>query len=165
MIQYVSRIIFILLFSLQVTYSNNATVNDELKIEMYRLPTIEESLRSQPFSVDNLKLALRHYSIQCPEVVLAQAILETGNFTSVIFLEQNNLFGMKHPRLRDTVSCGSDRDHAMYDHWLDSVIDYKLWQDYRLPEVESYYAFLKDRGYAEDVLYFRKLKEIIKQIS
>ena len=39
-------------------------------------------------------------NIQHPEVVLRQARIESGNFKSRVFLENNNMFGMKIPYKR-----------------------------------------------------------------
>ena len=38
--------------------------------------------------------ALLYYDIKYPDIVYAQAILETGWFTSRLYLENNNLFGL-----------------------------------------------------------------------
>ena len=44
-----------------------------------------------------------------PDIVFAQAILETGEFTSEIFHLNRNLFGMKFPRIRKTTSLGKSK--------------------------------------------------------
>jgi hypothetical protein len=62
-------------------------------------------------------------------VVLAQAKWESAHFKSKVFQENNNLFGMKLARQRNTTAVGENRGHAKYDNWQDSVKDYKLWQD------------------------------------
>ena len=83
-----------------------------------------------PFSESNLLAELKKQGVNFPDVALAQAKLETGHFKSDVFKENNNLFGMKHPSVRKTVSLGSNRGHAKYATWQDSVKDYKLWQDF-----------------------------------
>src|SRR5690554_3322128 len=50
------------------------------------------------------KLRLEH-----PDIVFAQAILETGNFKSEIFKENKNLFGLKMPWNRPTLAIGVKR--------------------------------------------------------
>ena len=58
-------------------------------------------------------------------------ILNTDDYyESNIFLDNNNLFGMKHPRQRPTLSKGPNRGHASFNDWQDSVKDYKMWQEY-----------------------------------
>lgn len=113
------------------------------------------------FSPKNLRYALKLYKIKNADIVYRQAILETGNFTSSIFKENNNLFGMKHPVIRETTSKGRNRGHAKYSTWLDSVKDMAHFQDfyqYRL-QTQTYYDFL-DQVYATDNLYTQKLKQL-----
>jgi len=82
-----------------------------------------------------------------PEIVLAQARLETGNFTSKQCKTKHNLFGIKHGRA-----------YASYRRWQDSVADYKRCISSRYTGGD-YYAFLKRIGYAKDPKYIKKLKE------
>lgn len=115
------------------------------------------------FSEPNLISYMRKIGIVYPDIVLAQAKIETGNFTSVIFKENNNLFGMKLPRVRPTTAVGKSRNHAVYQTWLLSLIDYKLWQDQmirRAPTKRKYLEYLS-RNYAEDKTYIRKIKNLL----
>lgn len=82
-----------------------------------------------PFTPENLSSEIRKLGIKHPDVVLAQAKWESGHFKSKVFQENNNLFGMKLARQRDTTAIGENRGHAKYKNWQDSVKDYKLWQD------------------------------------
>jgi len=81
-----------------------------------------------PFSLDNLKTEIKKQGIVYPDVALAQAKWESTHFTSNIFLDNHNLFGMKLARQRDTTAIGMNRNHAKYKNWQDSVKDYRLWQ-------------------------------------
>ena len=83
-----------------------------------------------PFTDKNLAQELKKQGVMYPDVALAQSMLETGYFKSNIFLDNNNLFGMKHPRQRPTLSKGPNRGHASFNNWQDSVKDYKMWQEY-----------------------------------
>jgi len=115
------------------------------------------------FSELNVYKQLLKIGIAYPDVVLAQAKIETGNFTSKIFIENNNMFGMKLPERRRTTAIGEQHNHAKYTSWIQSIIDYKLWQDkmiHRAPTKSSYLAYLK-RNYAQDKNYIRKIKQII----
>lgn len=60
-------------------------------------------------------------------MIFAQAAHETGNFTSDIFKENNNLFGMKLARVRKTTAIGENRGHAVYKSIEDSIADYWLY--------------------------------------
>jgi len=105
--------------------------------------------------------------IKFPKVVLAQAILETGHFKSVLFTNHNNLFGMKLPAKRETVATGKVKNgYATYSSWEDSVIDYFLWQNYMLRTKKDltekeYLAFI-GKIYATDPRYLTKVKEKMK---
>lgn len=115
------------------------------------------------FSENNLVRYMNQIGILYPDVVLAQAKIETGNFTSVIFRENNNLFGMKLPESRSTTAVGESRNHAKYVDWVQSIIDYKLWQDqmiHRAPTKKKYLEYLS-RNYAQDKTYIRKIKAIL----
>jgi len=81
------------------------------------------------FSPEKLKAEIQKQGIIYPDVAFAQATWETGHFSSPIFKENNNLFGMKLAHQRKTTAIGQNRGHAKYANWQDSVKDYKLWQD------------------------------------
>ncbi len=113
------------------------------------------------FNQNNVKRLMKLYDIKHPEIVFKQATLETGNFTSRIFADNNNLFGMKEARIRATTSTGTAFGHATYRSYIDSIKDYKLWQLTLYDEDKydsDYFAFLNAIGYAEDKKYIRKLK-------
>lgn len=115
------------------------------------------------FSELNVYKQLVRVGVAYPDVVLAQAKIETGNFTSKIFRENNNMFGMKLPERRQTTAVGESRNHAKYTDWIQSIKDYKLWQDemiHKAPTKRAYLAYLK-RNYAEDKNYIKKIKQII----
>lgn len=119
------------------------------------------SLQFLPFTEERLVTYLTYKNVNFKEVVLAQAHLETGNFSSRIFIEGNNLFGMKKPYVRSTTAIGTHLGHARYSHWTKSVDDYLLWYEYHQKYLkECYYTFLVNVGYAEDVEYTNKLKMI-----
>lgn len=119
--------------------------------------------RITSFSENNLISYISNMGILYPDVVLAQAKIETGNFKSLIFTENNNLFGMKLPKRRETTAIGENRKHATYTTWLQSLIDYKMWQDkmiHRAPTKIKYLEYLS-RNYAEDRNYITKIKTLL----
>jgi hypothetical protein len=104
-----------------------------------------------------------------PDVVFAQALLESGHFSSEVFKSENNLFGMKYPRQRATTSLKKGKTgYANYIHWTQSVHDYKLWQTNMISGEENInkeqYLRLLGRVYAEDKKYILKLKSIISKV-
>ena len=67
------------------------------------------------------------FNDEMAKMIIAQAGFETGNFSSAIFLENKNLFGMKLPKIRKTTAIGEARGHAVYKSWEDSIKDYWLY--------------------------------------
>ncbi len=159
-----SLIVFIFLSS--NTYEQEGKLmngQDIVKIREYSVQLRIQQIKSLDFSLELFEELLSLYEVPYADYIVKQAILETGNFTSTIFLESNNLLGMKHPRVRPTTSIGSNRGHAMYYHWSDSVDDYLLWLRYykdRGYNTKDYFKFLKEVGYAEDPLYIYKLQNL-----
>jgi flagellum-specific peptidoglycan hydrolase FlgJ len=86
--------------------------------------------------------------------VFAQAAFETGNFTSDIFKENNNLFGMKLPRVRQTLATGENRGHATFNSITDSIKDFALFHKARalapsFTSIDTYIETLNNKGYFE----------------
>lgn len=112
------------------------------------------------FTDENLMIMIERSGIRFPDIVFAQAMLETGHFKSRIFVEANNLFGMKLARSRPTTAIGEYSGHAMYEDWVSSVMDYALYQSAYLRKLntrEQYYEYLS-QNYAEDPNYVTKLR-------
>lgn len=120
-------------------------------------------IKEKPFSRQLLWQALIYEGIEAPEIVFKQCLIETGHFTSQLFIEAHNCFGMRLARVRETTAIGEFDYHARYEHWYDSVKDYKLFQEWyasKSYDLQNYYAFLKKIGYATDKKYIVKLKSV-----
>ena len=118
-------------------------------------------IENKEFSEENLIIYINKLNIKYPKVVLAQAKLESGNFTSNIFKENNNMFGMKLPERRKTTAIGTNRGHATYEDWIKSLQDYKLWQDDMIHKADTRKKYLEylGRNYAADPNYINKIYE------
>ena len=117
------------------------------------------------FSEENLIEEISKLNFKYPYIVLAQAILETGNYGSKIFKENNNLFGMKEARVRLNLAKGTQYGHAYYDDWKESLTDYALWYStfaYKCKNENQLYTLLNQQ-YAEANYYPQALKRIIKK--
>lgn len=113
---------------------------------------------------DEVKLYLKQINVKFPEIVYAQSVLETGNFTSSVCYENNNLYGMKISTKRPTTAIGSRNGYATYRTWQESVLDYALYQAYYFDNVKTVDEYLDSIGnYAEDSTYIAKIKVIAKQ--
>lgn len=110
------------------------------------------------------------FDIPQAKIITAQAAHETGNFTSKIFKENNNLFGMKLPKVRKTFATGEKYGHATFDNLADSVKDFKIYyknfkylpvyntiNSYVLALVKRNYFEAKAEEYEKGVNYFYNL--------
>jgi uncharacterized FlgJ-related protein len=125
----------------------------------------DEIIYDKNFSKESLIGLIKKMNFKHPCIVLGQSILETGHFKSKIFIENNNLFGMKKSSSRITMSDSIQNGHAYYDNWEDSVYDYALYQSTYLRKIKSeeeYFNYLS-RSYAESDEYVKLLKQIIKK--
>lgn len=66
-------------------------------------------------TIPNLYVEIIQNGIRYPKIVLAQAILETGWFTSPVCRNKHNLFGLTNPRTGK---------YFEFDHWTESVWAY-----------------------------------------
>lgn len=89
--------------------------------------------------------------IHHPDIVLAQAKLETGNYKSKVCIVYNNLFGLRKP----------DGSYYKFNSWQESVKAYKDWVQNKYIPLNDYYDFLDSIGYAEDANYTSKLRDMI----
>lgn len=116
------------------------------------------------FSKEKLFLEIDRYSFKYPDIVKAQAILESGHFKSPVFLQNNNMFGMRKAMVRITTAEGSNLNHAYYVDWKYCVADRALYEAQYLSKLtrEEYFSYL-DQAYAEGEGYSKLLKQIIKK--
>lgn len=116
-----------------------------------------------PFTKENLMIVIKKYGIRFPDIVMAQAELETGHFTSMSFTKHNNLFGMKLAKSRLTVATGERYGHARYDHWTYSVMDYALFQSTFARKIRTRKGYMRylGRNYASDQRYTDKLTKLL----
>jgi len=126
------------------------------------------------FNEEKLILFINELNFKWPEVVYAQAVLESGSeFNSDINIENNNYFGMKLASVRLNTQVGENLNHAVFNNWRMSVIDYALyWASYLsdLKTKEEYYQYIEKHysetpGYSFRVMnlekqYFEKLSKI-----
>ena len=109
---------------------------------------------------------IKELGIKYPHIVLAQSIVETGHWTSHIFKENNNLFGMKQARSRIRTAKGTQLNHAYYNSWQESVYDYAFYQARYMSRITSEHEYYKalDATYAEvGNTYSVALKKVIEK--
>ena len=102
----------------------------------------------------NLLEVIREVGLSNGLIVLAQALLETGHFSSRVCKEYNNLFGLYDSK---------NREYFRFNRWEDSVVAYQRMIQYRY-KGGNYFQFLKRIGYAEDPRYIVKLAMMVNSI-
>lgn len=129
-----------------IAYLNNYITGLRDKIAYVRFGTRPP----KELNITNLYQALDLYGVAFPKIVVAQALLETGYFTSNVCLNYNNLFGLRRP---------TDGSYYRFRNWEESVKAYKDYVQYKY-KGGDYFRFLNRIGYAEDPNYIYKVKSI-----
>lgn len=104
---------------------------------------------SDELTVKNVRKALINEEVQHAEIVLRQAILETGWFKCTsCSLNKNNIFGFWYKK-----------KYIEFENWKECIAYYKRWQDKHY-KGGDYYTFLRKVGFATSQTYVQKLKSI-----
>jgi uncharacterized FlgJ-related protein len=141
----------------------NALLNAEMKLE--ELEDYKDSVELHQLNWNNIDYWLDAYKVEHKEIVKHQIFLETGNLSSDICHTNNNIFGMRFPRVRKTTAIGSRKGFATYSNYVDSIRDYAIWQDTMYEGEHDYYVFLDNVGYCEGDSYINRLKYIDKNVT
>lgn len=162
-------ILFYIIFVICLGFLAGSAAFDLTKENRVKLLTEEERLivihEYNQFTQEKLVSKIKELNIRYPHIVLGQAMLETGFFTSKIFRENNNLFGMREAKQRITTAKGTENNHAYYTSWQESLLDYSFYQCRYLSNIqteEQYFQYL-EQSYAEDTSYVPKLKSLINK--
>lgn len=105
-------------------------------------------------TIPNLIAEIKKNGILYPDVVLAQAILETGWFKSPVCRDLNNLFGLTNPKTKT---------YYEFNHWTESVKAYYTKVQYRY-KGGNYLLWLDKIGYAEAPDYIRAVIRVMKML-
>lgn len=121
--------------------------------------------QNDKFSQEKLVVMMKDLNVKFPWIPMAQSMVETGHWKSNIFVENNNLFGMKEAKQRVTTAEGTQNNHAYYSTWRESVYDYAFYQCRYLGSINSeqeYFQYLS-ASYAEAPHYIEALKSTIEK--
>lgn len=136
--------------SIFIGYSNT-------KIEYVEVPVNDTIIIVDTFYVshptkESVYQELINHEIPEAKIVLAQAIVETGNFTSKLTKTHHNIFGIR-----------TRKGYKKYINYIECIRDYKkLFSDkYRGGD---YYRYLQRIGYAEAPNYIEVLKGVVKTL-
>ena len=94
-----------------------------------------------------------------PDILLRQAKIESGNYTSDIYTNTCNLYGMRMVGKRQTTQRDIYKGYGVYDNWCLSALDRILWDLFifnnKKPTVEEYMNAMNI--YSENINYKNKL--------
>lgn len=96
-----------------------------------------------------------------PDILLKQAKIESSNYSSDVYLNANNLYGMKKLGKRQTTQLNNTyKGYGCYSNWCLSVLDRMLWDMFMFDNVKpSKEEYLKAMSiYAEDTNYIKKIE-------
>lgn len=116
--------------------------------------TVPDHIGLPPLTIENLIREIRKNNLLYPDIVLAQAILETGWLTSPVCRKKHNLFGLTNPRTGK---------YYEFCHWTESVSAYYSKVQYRY-DGGNYLLWLRDIGYAEAKDYVSALIRVLKDL-
>lgn len=122
------------------------------------------SVPDTTLSKESLQQYLQSINAKFPNLMYAQAIQESGHeLNSPLVVSNNNLFGMKHPTQRATISTGQTNGYATYPCWTSSVVDYILWLQIYCSSCKTEEEMLDtlQRIYAEDPNYKERIKSLM----
>ena len=94
---------------------------------------------NQPEEVNDsiLYVFLKDNNAWYPEILLKQAKLESGNYTSNVYNNSNNLYGMKKVGSRQTTQLKNTYNgYGCYTNWCESVLDRMLWDVNRFNNIK-----------------------------
>lgn len=113
--------------------SDNKILTEKIQQEEQML-SLEYSIGywfiNQPEEINDsiLYLFLRDNNAWYPEILLKQAKIESGNYTSNVYINTNNLYGMKKVGKRQTTQLNNTYNgYGCYTNWCESVLDRMLW--------------------------------------
>ena len=163
----INLIFWICLIGITVIITLVITNNNENKQIQEKIIQYKDSLNITPKTIqDSIFTEIFNIRIEHPDIVYAQAVLESGNFQSKLFIEGHNCFGMKVPGQRPTLARGILYGHAAFNNWKESIHDYAIWQSRYCKNLnrEQYLNFLS-KNYAECSEYVNKLLQIISKVD
>ena len=156
-------VLIILFNNLTILQKENKDLNSQIQKEEYLL-SLEQSIGywfiNKPEEVNDsiLYQFLIDNNAWYPGILLKQAKIESGNYSSNIYKSNNNLYGMRKPYKRSTTQSGINKGYGVYQNWCLSVLDRLLWDYYHFDEKPTKEEYLnKLQFFAEDSNYISKI--------
>lgn len=157
--------------SLTVVFAQSDKIIDATKVSIV-VPNgfysdIQYDSINNPITDEILYNYLKTMRVPHADIIVAQAYLESQNFTSNLFKRQNNFLGMKKSSQRISTTGQGKGEYKDYSNWQECAIDYIFWMNhYQAQKLNrDEYFNLLGKIYAEDPKYVEKLKEIINKFK
>lgn len=139
---------------------------EKQKIEYIHSEEVINLITNESFSKSKFIEEVVHSGFKYPEIIIAQAYIESEHFRSPVWKENNNMLGMRLAQSRFTLATGENLKHAVFKNWKDCVKDRLIYEALYLNKInkEQYYQYL-DKIYARagSTKYSNLIKQIIKQ--
>lgn len=110
------------------------------------IPVLQGKVVTDDIRLDDTSVfqELYHHGCVLPALGVAQAKLESGNYSSAVAIENKNLFGIRFHRCEHVK--GENRGFASYDSYRDNILCYIHVQNNYLKNIDGVYA---EPGYSE----------------
>jgi len=151
---------------------NKGTKNKDYPKVTLKNKKITEVIDSTNLTKELLVKFVLSEKIAHPEIAYA-IVRQESNLCSDLFKKNKNLFGMRQPGVRPTLSIGRKSGFASFEKWQHSVLDYKLYLEFvggHTMTREQYLAHLDrsyaHRGYSNYIrLHFEEFELIAKSLK
>ncbi|HOZ89816.1 MAG TPA: glucosaminidase domain-containing protein [Bacteroidia bacterium] len=145
----IRQCIFVFLIALIFNSDNLFAFSDSTKV-VVKKPKKEKYYKRSRIAVEDVRNYMDSIGILNSDIVLKQALLETGHFKAKLLMDKNNLFAFRFTKR-----------YMSFINWQASVDYYKKWQDkFYTNQSENYYDFLKRIRYARFPHYIKVLKQV-----
>jgi uncharacterized FlgJ-related protein len=101
------------------------------------------------------KVFLQYPHSQAAKLIASIAGFESGNFDSYVYINNNNAFGLRMPKVRKTTAIEDRGGYAYYKNLSDSISDFILWfkqydkEPKSFKNVNEIVTFMKSKNYFE----------------
>lgn len=134
---------------IELIISKDSTLTKDSTFKVKVKKSTIKNTKVLPLTENNLKNELIRQGVSHPNIVLAQAKLESNLGKSEVAKRTNNLFGLR-----------KGKRYRRYSHWTECVTAYKNLIQSRY-NGGSYYTFLDKIGYAENPNYTSLLRDLV----
>jgi len=139
---------------------------EKTKVQLIKSEAVINLITNESFSKQKFFEEIDRSKFKYPDIIKAQALIESQHFTSPVWKENNNALGMKLPNTRFTVATGDHLGHAVYSNWKDCIKDRLIYEALYLNNLSrtQYYKYL-DQVYARagTTKYSDLIKTLIQQ--